>query len=91
MREALNTFLLVYAALFPIVNPVGGAPICPGLKQNRAESERHSLARRVARDGFPLLLGSPAPARTCSGFSASRSRSSHRRRTEEGQPGARRI
>ena len=27
----LNAFLLVYAALFPIVNPIGGAPI--GLTQ----------------------------------------------------------
>ena len=27
MNDVANTFLLVYASLFPIVNPVGGAPI----------------------------------------------------------------
>ena len=26
MNEAANAFLLVYAGLFPIVNPVGSAP-----------------------------------------------------------------
>ena len=58
MSEALNTFLLVYAALFPIVNPVGGAPIFLGLTRHLAEAERHALARRVALNGFLLLLGS---------------------------------
>jgi multiple antibiotic resistance protein len=56
--EALNTFLLVYAALFPIVNPVGGAPIFLGLTRHLGDAERHSLARRIAVNGFLLLLGS---------------------------------
>jgi len=30
MNEILNSFLLVYAGLFPIVNPVGSAPIFLG-------------------------------------------------------------
>lgn len=58
MSEALNTFLLVYAALFPIVNPVGGAPIFLGLTRHLAERERHALAGRIAINGFVLLLGS---------------------------------
>lgn len=58
MSEALNTFLLVYAALFPIVNPVGGAPIFLGLTRHLGDAERHALARKVAIGGFLLLLGS---------------------------------
>ena len=58
MSEALNTFLLVYAALFPIVNPVGGAPIFLGLTRHLGDAERHALSRRVALNGFLLLLGS---------------------------------
>jgi multiple antibiotic resistance protein len=58
MGEALNTFLLVYAALFPIVNPVGGAPIFLGLTRYLPEAERNALARRIAVNGFLLLLGS---------------------------------
>ena len=58
MSEALNTFLLVYAALFPIVNPVGGAPIFLGLTRHLGDAERHALARKVAVGGFLLLLGS---------------------------------
>jgi multiple antibiotic resistance protein len=58
VSEALNTFLLVYAALFPIVNPVGGAPIFLGLTRHLGDAERHSLARRIGLNGFLLLLGS---------------------------------
>lgn len=58
MSEALNAFLLVYAALFPIVNPVGGAPIFLGLTRHLGDGERHALSRRVAVNGFLLLLGS---------------------------------
>jgi multiple antibiotic resistance protein len=58
VSEALNTFLLVYAALFPIVNPVGGAPIFLGLTRHLGDAERHSLARRIGLNGFLLLLAS---------------------------------
>jgi len=56
MNELINTFLLVYAGLFPIVNPVGGAPIFLGMTLGNTESERRVLARRVAVNGFFLLL-----------------------------------
>jgi len=58
MGEIVNSFLLVYAALFPIVNPVGSAPIFLGLTRGSTEDERNVLARRVAINGFFLLLGS---------------------------------
>jgi multiple antibiotic resistance protein len=58
VNEAVNAFLLVYAGLFPIVNPVGGAPIFLGLTRHVSNDERHRLAGRVAFNGFLLLLGS---------------------------------
>ncbi|HEY4375134.1 MAG TPA: MarC family protein [Burkholderiales bacterium] len=58
MSAFANTFLLVYAALFPIINPVGGAPLFLGLTQFATEAQRAQLARRVAVNCFFLLLGS---------------------------------
>jgi multiple antibiotic resistance protein len=58
MTAFANTFLLVYAALFPIINPVGGAPLFLGLTQFASEAQRAALARKVARNCFFLLLGS---------------------------------
>jgi multiple antibiotic resistance protein len=58
MHDVVNSFLLIYAGLFPIVNPIGGAPIFLGLTQRSTDSERHMLAARVAVNGFLLLLGS---------------------------------
>lgn len=58
MNNILNSFLLVYAALFPIVNPVGSAPIFLGLTRHCSDRERHGLAGRVAMNGFVLLLAS---------------------------------
>lgn len=53
-----HVFLLVYAGLFPIVNPVGNAPIFLALTRYCTDRERHTLALRVAINGFFLLLGS---------------------------------
>jgi len=53
-----HVFFLVYAGLFPIVNPVGNAPIFLALTRYYTERERHALALRVAVNGFFLLLGS---------------------------------
>lgn len=58
MNDVVNSFLLIYAGLFPIVNPVGGAPIFLGLTQQSTDAERHVLAARVAINGFWLLLAS---------------------------------
>ena len=56
--ESVNAFLLVYAALFSIVNPVSGAPVFLSLTRRFPPRVRHALAGRVAVNGFILLLGS---------------------------------
>jgi multiple antibiotic resistance protein len=53
-----NTLLLCYAALFPIINPIGNAPLFLGLTRFRSLPERHVLAGKVAINSFFLLLGS---------------------------------
>jgi multiple antibiotic resistance protein len=58
VSEIVNTFLLVFAALFPIVNPLGSAPIFLSLTADRTADERDRLAYGVAFNGFFLLLGS---------------------------------
>jgi len=52
-----STFLLIYAALFPIINPIGSAPLFLGLTRFQSDAQRRVLARRVAINGFFLLLG----------------------------------
>jgi multiple antibiotic resistance protein len=58
LGDAVNSFLLVFAGLFPIVNPVGCAPIFLGMTSQFTPAERHVLARKVAVNGFFMLLGS---------------------------------
>ena len=58
MNAAANSFLLVYAGLFPIVNPVGSAPIFLALTSHSTAAVRHGLVRRVTINSFVLLLGS---------------------------------
>jgi multiple antibiotic resistance protein len=53
----VDTFLLVYASLFPIVNPIGGAPIFLGLTRHCSE-QRNALALRVTINSFLLLVAS---------------------------------
>jgi multiple antibiotic resistance protein len=54
----LGAFLLTFAGLFPIVNPIEGAPFFLGLTAGVSSEERRVLAREVAINGFALLLGS---------------------------------
>jgi multiple antibiotic resistance protein len=58
VNNLTNAFLLIYAGLFPIVNPVGGAPIFVGLTRRCTDDERNALALRVTLNSFFLLLGS---------------------------------
>jgi multiple antibiotic resistance protein len=58
VNHLVNAFLLVYAGLFPIVNPIGGAPIFLGLTRECTKQERNTLALWVALNSFALLLGS---------------------------------
>ena len=56
--EFANTVFLVYAGLFPIVNPIGSAPVFLGLTASCSETERNSLARRVALNSVLMLASS---------------------------------
>ena len=58
MSAVFSAFLLTFAGLFPIVNPIEAAPFFLALTPNLSNEERFSLARRVALNGFALLLGS---------------------------------
>lgn len=58
MNTILDPFLVVYAGLFPIVNPVGSAPIFLALTSEADRRSRRELAARVALNSFFLLLGS---------------------------------
>jgi multiple antibiotic resistance protein len=58
LQNTLNAFLLVYAALFPIVNPIGSAPLFLRMTRGCSPDERRTLAFSVARNSFFLLLGS---------------------------------
>ncbi len=55
--ESATTVLLVFAALFPIVNPLGVAPLFLVLTPP-SEATRRRLAARVAMNGFVLLVAS---------------------------------
>jgi len=56
LRQIVEGVLLVFAALFPIVNPLGGAPIFLAMTLE----ERASLAWRVTVNAFFLLVASVA-------------------------------
>jgi multiple antibiotic resistance protein len=58
LSAVLNAFLLVYAALFPIVNPIANAPLFLGLTEFCSDTQRKALARSVAINSFFLLIGS---------------------------------
>ncbi len=60
MSAIAGAFLLTFAGLFPIVNPLESAPFFLGLTAGLSTEERHTLARKAAVNGFALLLGSMA-------------------------------
>ncbi|HTL21203.1 MAG TPA: MarC family protein [Steroidobacteraceae bacterium] len=60
MTAVVSAFLLTFAALFPIVNPLEGAPFFLSLTAGLSSAERRVLAGKAAVNGFALLLGSMA-------------------------------
>jgi multiple antibiotic resistance protein len=60
LRQIIEGVLLVFAALFPIVNPLGGAPIFLAMTAAYSPSERAMLAWGVTVNAFVLLLVSVA-------------------------------
>ncbi|HEY4039045.1 MAG TPA: MarC family protein [Burkholderiaceae bacterium] len=58
MHTLVTSFLLTFAALFPIVNPIEGAPLFYVLTRALPIERQQVLARQVALNGLALLLGS---------------------------------
>ena len=56
--DHIKTFAVAFMALFPVVNPIGDAPIFLALTQRYPDSTRYVLARKIALYGFALLAGS---------------------------------
>ena len=54
----METFLLVLAALFPVVNPPGSSLIFLSMTQSASGDTRRSLARRVAANAFFIMAAS---------------------------------
>jgi len=58
LTELAKNTLLVVAALLPIVNPLGSAPIFLTLTSGLSGQGRSELARMIALNGLILILGS---------------------------------
>ena len=58
MYAVIRNILLVYAALLPIVNPFGMAPIFASMTLGYEVSVRRTVAMRVAVNGVALLMAS---------------------------------
>jgi multiple antibiotic resistance protein len=58
LRQILESTLLAYAALFPIVNPIGGAPVFLAMTADCSPAVRAMLVQRIAVNAFVLMLAS---------------------------------
>jgi multiple antibiotic resistance protein len=58
LRIIVESVLLVIAALLPIVNPFGGAPMFLALTADVTPEVRAELARKIAINAFVLLVAS---------------------------------
>jgi multiple antibiotic resistance protein len=56
MGQLLKSTLLVLTTLFPIVNPLGGAPLFLSLTHYYSTDERKLLARRIALNSIVLIV-----------------------------------
>ncbi|MDQ0322819.1 multiple antibiotic resistance protein [Pararhizobium capsulatum DSM 1112] len=56
MYAAVNTFALVLASIFPVVNPPGSALVFLGLTSGATPEMRATLARRIALNSLILLV-----------------------------------
>lgn len=57
-KAILSQSLLILGALFPIVNPVGNAPIFLNLTEGYSSGTRELLARKIAFNCFVLIITS---------------------------------
>jgi multiple antibiotic resistance protein len=53
--EFVRTFSVAFVTLFPVVNPIGDAPIFLSLTRQYPDSVQRILARRIAIYGFVIL------------------------------------
>jgi len=53
--DFIKVLAVVFAALFPVVNPIGDAPIFLSLTRNYPQAAQKILARKIAAYGFALL------------------------------------
>ncbi|HUA01036.1 MAG TPA: MarC family protein [Candidatus Aquilonibacter sp.] len=58
IAAAVKSLFLVVSALFPIVDPLGGAPIFLVLTKDYSAETRLTLSRQIAIDSFFLMVGS---------------------------------
>ncbi len=58
MSEITRNVLLIFAALLPIVNPLGMAPIFAEITLGYPDAVRRTVAFRVAVNGVVLLMAS---------------------------------
>jgi multiple antibiotic resistance protein len=58
LNSVLSAFLLTFAGLFPIVNPLEAAPFFLALTTGLSGAQRQALARKVAINCLGLLVGS---------------------------------
>src|SRR5215831_17540689 len=58
MVYVIRTIVLIVTTLFPIVNPLGTAPLFLSYTQSGTPEDRWILSRKVATNSFFLLLGS---------------------------------
>ncbi|MEP7330221.1 MAG: MarC family protein [Betaproteobacteria bacterium] len=58
LRNFVVAFLLVFASLLPIVNPMGSAPIFLAMTAGSSDLARRKLATQIAINAFILLMGS---------------------------------
>ena len=57
IAAAIKSLFLVVSALFPIVDPLGGAPIFLVLTREYSPETRMALSRQIAIDSFFLMVG----------------------------------
>jgi multiple antibiotic resistance protein len=58
LLDVAKSSVLIFSALFPIVNPLGNSPIFLGLTRDYSTSVRTLLAKKIALNGFFLLIAS---------------------------------
>jgi multiple antibiotic resistance protein len=56
MAQFLKSTFLIFTTLFPIVNPLGGAPLFLSLTHYYSVDERKILSRRIALNSIALII-----------------------------------